>query len=33
MDLQIDDFYKDCAAGMLTLYLAFPANPRCTWRT
>lgn len=24
MDLQIDDFYKDCAAGMLTLYLAFP---------
>ncbi|MDU9412193.1 hypothetical protein [Pseudomonas sp. zfem005] len=24
MDLQIDDFYKDCAAGMLMLYQAFP---------
>ncbi|WP_375738167.1 hypothetical protein [Pseudomonas boanensis] len=24
MDLQIDDFYKDCAAGLLQLYHAFP---------
>ncbi|CAD5110052.1 hypothetical protein [Zestomonas carbonaria] len=24
MDLQIDDFYKDCAAGLLALYQAFP---------
>ncbi|UVE16199.1 hypothetical protein NVV93_11245 [Pseudomonas sp. LS44] len=24
MDLQIDDFYKDCAAGLLMLYQAFP---------
>jgi len=24
MDLQIDEFYKDCAAGLLQLYLAFP---------
>ncbi|MDH4608037.1 hypothetical protein [Pseudomonas sp. BN102] len=24
MDLQIDDFYKDCAAGLLQLYQAFP---------
>ncbi|MBB2497036.1 hypothetical protein [Aquipseudomonas ullengensis] len=24
MDLQIDEFYKDAAAGMLTLYQAFP---------
>lgn len=24
MDLQIDDFYKDAAAGMLLLYQAFP---------
>ncbi len=24
MDLQIDDFYHDCAAGLLNLYLAFP---------
>lgn len=24
MDLQIDDFYKDCACGLLTLYQAFP---------
>lgn len=24
MDLQIDDFYKDIAAGMLQLYQAFP---------
>lgn len=24
MDLQIDDFYKDVAAGMLALYQAFP---------
>jgi hypothetical protein len=24
MDLQIDDFYKDAAAGLLALYLAFP---------
>ena len=26
MDLQIDDFYKDAAAGMLTLYQAFPSK-------
>ncbi len=24
MDLQIDDFYRDAAAGLLTLYQAFP---------
>ncbi len=24
MDLQIDDFYRDAAAGLLTLYRAFP---------
>jgi hypothetical protein len=24
MDLQIDEFYKDCAAGLLQLYLVFP---------
>lgn len=24
MDLQIDDFYKDCAAGLLQLYQNFP---------
>ncbi len=24
MDLQIDDFYKDAAGGLLTLYQAFP---------
>ncbi|MCY1530708.1 hypothetical protein D9M68_659080 [compost metagenome] len=24
MDLQIDDFYKDCALGLLALYQAFP---------
>ncbi|WP_271407855.1 hypothetical protein [Pseudomonas sp. Q1-7] len=24
MDLQIDDFYKDCASGLLQLYQAFP---------
>ncbi|MET1081262.1 MAG: hypothetical protein ABWY06_24925 [Pseudomonas sp.] len=24
MDLQIDDFYKDAASGLLTLYQAFP---------
>ncbi|WP_044874250.1 hypothetical protein [Pseudomonas sp. LFM046] len=24
MDLQIDDFYRDCAAGLLQLYQAFP---------
>ncbi|BAN49072.1 hypothetical protein [Metapseudomonas resinovorans] len=24
MDLQIDDFYKDCATGLLQLYQAFP---------
>lgn len=24
MDLQIDDFYKDAAAGLLMLYQAFP---------
>ncbi|MNN05975.1 hypothetical protein D3C81_1187530 [compost metagenome] len=24
MDMQIDDFYKDAAAGLLTLYRAFP---------
>lgn len=24
MDLQIDDFYKDAAAGLLTLYQVFP---------
>ncbi|WP_027897470.1 hypothetical protein [Zestomonas thermotolerans] len=24
MDLHIDDFYKDCAAGLLLLYQAFP---------
>lgn len=24
MDLQIDDFYHDCAAGLLSLYLSFP---------
>ncbi len=26
MDLQIDDFYKDAAAGMLSLYHAFPSK-------
>ncbi|WP_397377973.1 hypothetical protein [Pseudomonas sp.] len=26
MDLQIDDFYKDAAAGMLALYQAFPSK-------
>ena len=30
MDLQIDDFYKDAASGLLMLYHAFP---RCTWKT
>ncbi len=24
MDLHVDDFYKDCAAGLLQLYQAFP---------
>ena len=24
MDLQVDDFYRDAAAGLLTLYQAFP---------
>ncbi|HAN52622.1 MAG TPA: hypothetical protein DCQ75_06310, partial [Pseudomonas sp.] len=24
MDLQIDDFYKDAAGGLLALYQAFP---------
>ncbi|MDE3736504.1 MULTISPECIES: hypothetical protein [Pseudomonas] len=24
MDLQIDDFYKDCASGLLQLYQVFP---------
>ena len=24
MDLQIDDFYKDAASGLLMLYQAFP---------
>ena len=24
MDLQIDEFYKDCAAGLLLLYQVFP---------
>ncbi|MCO6056847.1 hypothetical protein NG726_09205 [Pseudomonas sp. MOB-449] len=24
MDLQIDDFYKDCATGLIQLYQAFP---------
>lgn len=26
MDLQIDDFYKDAAAGLLALYQAFPSK-------
>ncbi|WXL24115.1 hypothetical protein WG219_12230 [Ectopseudomonas mendocina] len=26
MDLQIDDFYKDAAAGLLALYQAFPCK-------
>ena len=26
MDLHIDDFYKDAAQGLLTLYQAFPAK-------
>ena len=33
MDLQIDDFYKDAAAGMLLLYQSFPRKIGCMLKT